>query len=158
MHERVPFAVAAVKKGEGRTMKGRIVVALALALGLGVGGEAMARRGVPVQNYDNVPIVRADNATLTGARVREAIVRAAQQNKWVVGEDTPGFVVATFSIKGKHSLTVGVRYSETQFSIEYRDSSNLNYAQGAGGAAIHPAYNKEVKILFDAINAGLRGA
>jgi hypothetical protein len=139
-------------------MKARIFVAAALALTLGLGGEAMARRGVALQNYDNVPIVRADKAMLTSARVREAIVRAAQQNKWVVGEDAPNRVVATFSIKGKHSLTVEVRYGETQFSIGYRDSSNLNYAQGANGPVIHPAYNKEVKALLDSINAALQSA
>ena len=139
-------------------MKAGIVFAMVLALTLGMGGEAMARRGVPIQNYDNVPIVRADKATLTNDRVRKVIVLAAQRNRWIIAEDAANLVVATFSLKGKHSLTVEIRYSATQFSIEYRDSSNLNYAQGANGPVIHPTYNKEVKGLLDAINTELRTA
>jgi len=139
-------------------MKARIFAAVVLALTLGMGSEAMARRGVPLQNYDNVAIVRADRAPLTSARVRAAVVQAAQRSKWTIEEDAPNRVVATFSIRGKHSLTVEVRYSETQFSIDYRASSNLNYAQGANGPVIHPTYNKEVKALLDAINAGLQSA
>jgi len=139
-------------------MKTGILAAAVLALTLGLGGEALARRGVALQNYDNIPIVRADNKVLTDAKVREAVVKAAQISKWIVDQDAPGLLVATDSIKGKHSLTVEVKYSATQFSIDYRDSSNLNYATGPGGPVIHPAYNKEVKALLDSINAGLRSA
>lgn len=127
----------------------------ALALIVGLGGEALARRGVAVQNYESVPIVRPDGASLTTKRVREAVVRAAQRNKWIVEQDSPGFVVATLSIKGRHSLTVAIRFSDSQFSIEYRGSNNLNYMQGPSGPVIHPAYNKEVKALLDAITAEL---
>ncbi len=139
-------------------MKLGILIAAALALSIGMGGEAMARRGVAVQNYDNIPIVRADNKALTTAKVREAIVKAAQRGKWIIDEDAPELLVATFSIRGKHSLTVEIRYNATQFSIDYRDSTNLNYATGPGGPIIHPTYNKEVKALLDSINSGLRSA
>jgi hypothetical protein len=137
-------------------MKSTFLVVTALALMLAFGSGATARSGVAVQNYDNVPIVRADNAVLTGARVRQAIVGALQQGKWIILEDGPGRIVATFSIKNKHSLTVEVRYTGTQFSILYQDSSNLNYAQGASGPIIHPAYNKQVSGLVVAINASLQ--
>src|SRR5262245_8621608 len=135
-------------------MKSATLIVTALALMLTLSSGAAARSGVAIQNYDNVPIVRADNAALTSARVRKAIVDATLQGKWTILEDAPGRIVATFSIRNKHSLTVEVRYSGTQFSIVYRDSSNLNYAQGANGPIIHPAYNKQVKALVDAINAG----
>jgi hypothetical protein len=139
-------------------VKRLIAMAGTLALIIGVAGDAVARRGVAVQNYENVPIVRADGALLTIKRVREAVVRASQRNKWIIEQDASGLVVATFSIKGKHSLTVEVRFSESQFSIDYHGSSNLNYTQGPGGPMIHPAYNKEVKALLDAITAELRTA
>jgi hypothetical protein len=135
-------------------MRSRILAAVALALTLC--GGAAARSGVAVQNYDNLPIVRADNAMLTDARVRQAIVRATQHSKWSILEDAPGSIVATFSIRNKHSLTVEVRYSDARYSIVYRDSSNLNYTQGSSGPVIHPAYNKQVKALVDAINADLQ--
>jgi hypothetical protein len=139
-------------------MKPTLLAATALALMLTLGSGATARSGVAVQNYDNLPIVRADNAILTSARVRQAIVGATLQLKWTILEDTPGRIVAIFSIRNKHSLTVEIRYSATEFSVVYRDSSNLNYAQGANGPIIHPAYNKQVKALVDAINAGLQRA
>ena len=121
-------------------------------------GESLARRGVPIVNYDNVPVVRVDKAVLTDARLREGIVRGVQRNRWIVLEDTPGRIVASLSIHGgKHSMTVEIRYGSGSFSIDYRDSNNLNYATGASGPVIHPTYNKEVKGLLDAINAGLQG-
>ena len=139
-------------------MRSIILAATALALMLTFSSEATARRGVALQNYENVPIVRADNAILTSARVRQAIVGATLQGKWAILEDAPGRIVTTFSIRNKHSLTVEIRYSGTEFSVVYRDSSNLNYAQGANGPIIHPTYNKQVKALVDAINASLQRA
>ena len=137
-------------------MKLTILAATALALMMALGSGATARSGVAVQNFDNVPIVRADNAVLTGARVRQAIVGALQQGKWIILDDGPGRMLATFSIKNKHSLTVEIRYSGQQFSVVYQDSSNLNYAQGPNGPIIHPAYNKQVSGLVAAINASLQ--
>jgi hypothetical protein len=139
-------------------MKSAILAATVLALMLALSSEATARRGVALQNYDNVPIVRADNAVLTSARVRQAIVGAIQRGKWVILEDAPGRLSATYSIRNKHSLTVEIRYSETQYSVVYQGSSNLNYAQGATGPIIHPAYNEQVKALVDAITASLQRA
>ena len=79
-----------------------------------------------------------------------------QQGKWTIMGDEPGRLVATFNIRNKHSLTVEVRYSGTQFSVIYQDSSNLNYTQSPNGPTIHPTYNKQTKGLVDAINAGLQ--
>lgn len=137
-------------------MKSAILAAAALALMLVFSNGATARTSVAVQNWDNVHIVRADNAVLTAMRVRQAIVGAMQQGKWTILADEPGRLVANFNIRNKHSLTVEVRYSETQFSVIYQDSSNLNFALGPNGPIIHPAYNKQAKALVDAINAGLQ--
>ena len=132
------------------------VTTLALILALSSG--ATARSGVAIQTYDHLPIARSDNAVLTSARVHKAIVDATLQGKakWTILEDAPGRIVATSSIRNAHSLTVEVRYSETEFSIIYRDSSNLKYTQGANGPIIHPSYNKRVKALVDAINVNLQ--
>jgi hypothetical protein len=137
-------------------MKSAILVVAALALMLALGNGATARTSVAVQNWDNIQIVRADNSRLTDARVRQAIVGAMQQGKWIILADEPGRIVGNFNIRNKHSLTVEVRYSGTQFSVVYQDSSNLNYAQGPTGPIIHPAYNQQAKALVDAINAGLQ--
>ena len=97
-------------------------------------GESLARRGVPIVNYDNVPVVRADRAVLTDARLREGIVRGVQRTGWIVLEDTPGRIVANLIIRGgKHSMTVEIRYGSGSFSIDYRDSHNLNYGTGPSG-------------------------
>jgi len=54
-------------------------------------------------------------------------------------------IVATFSIKNKHSLTVEIRYSGQQFSVVYQDSSNLNYAQGPNGlSSTRPTTSRSV--------------
>ena len=139
-------------------MKPGFAIVIAVALMLALPGESLARRGVPLENYDNVPVVRADRAVLTDARLREGIVRGVQRNRWIVVEDTPGRIVASLALRGgKHTMTVEIRYGSGSFSIDYRDSYNLNYRTGPGGPVIHPTYNKEVKGLLDAINAGLQG-
>ena len=138
-------------------MKPVFAIVTIAALVMALPGESLARRGVPIENYDNMPVVRVDKAVLTDARMREGIVRGVQRNKWIVLEDTPGRIVATLSIRGgKHSMTVEIRYGAGTFSIDYRESHNLNYGSGPGGPVIHPTYNKEVKGLLDAINAGLQ--
>jgi hypothetical protein len=133
---------------------GTIVGLLAAVLLLG--GEANARHGVPVENYDNVVVVRADKKVLAADKVREAIVKGVTRLRWIVLEDSPGMIVTSLSIRGKHSMTVEIRYTGQNFSITYRDSSNLNYGKGAHGTDIHPTYNKEVKKLLDSINATLQ--
>ena len=75
-------------------MKATLVAAMAMALMLALGGGAAARSGVAIQNYDNVPIVRADRAVLTAARVRQAIVGALQQGQWIIVDDGAGRLVA----------------------------------------------------------------
>ena len=139
-------------------MKPAFAIVAAVALVMALPGESLARRGVPIVNYDNVPVVRADRAVLTDARLREGIVRGVQRTGWIVLEDTPGRIVANLIIRGgKHSMTVEIRYGSGSFSIDYRDSHNLNYGTGPSGPVIHPTYNKDVKRLLDAINAGLHG-
>ena len=126
-------------------MKSTILAATALALMLALSSGATARNGAAMQNYDSVPVVRADNAVLTSERVRQAIVGATLQRKgqWTILEDAPGRIVASFTQK-KYSLTVEIRYSGTEFSIADRGSNNQK------------VYNKQVKALVDAINASLQ--
>jgi hypothetical protein len=82
-------------------------------------GESLARRSVPIENYQNVPVVRVDKAVLTDARLREGIVRGVQQDKWIVLEDTPGLVVASLSIRsGKHSVAVEIRYGHSNCKLQ----------------------------------------
>jgi len=120
------------------------------------GREANARRGVPPENHDNVPVVRPDGKALTPDKVRAAIVTATTQLRWTILEDNPGTIAANLSLRGKHSMTVEIRYTGQTFSITYRDSSNLNYGRGGHGTDIHPTYNKEVRKLLNAINNTLQ--
>lgn len=137
-------------------MKRRAMVVGLLAAVLLPGHDANARRGVPIENYDNVVVARPDGKKLTPAKVREAIVMATTQLRWIVLEDNPGTIVTSLSIRGKHSMTVEIRYTGQSFSITYRDSSNLNYGRSGSGNDIHPTYNKEVRRLLTTINSTLQ--
>lgn len=112
---------------------------------LGVGVIVLALAGcssVPVQNTSgNVP------PGLTADAVREAIEAGATLRRWGVREESPGKLVATLDVRGKHSATVEITYDTTSYHITYRDSRNLDY----DGEEIHENYNAWVAKLDKSI-------
>ena len=126
---------------------------LVLFLALAVAAPATARPSVPIVDYYNQPIAGA----ATSDAVRRAITTAAASRKWTVTDSGTGHMIATLVIRSKHTLVIDIRYTASTLDLRYRDSENLNYHKfDNGGRVIHPAYNTEVKALFDAINAQLQ--
>jgi hypothetical protein len=121
-----------------------------MLLGL-MAGPAIARDTVPIANYINEPLQRADGAALNEARVMQAIFNAAAQRKWSLGYAANGSVTATLVIRNKHTMVVDILYSPNAISMRYRSSINLKYWVRDGVPYIHPAYNAQAKALLDAI-------
>lgn len=118
---------------------------------------AMAQRAVvPIVNLDNLPVTTVSGVTPTAAQVRQSIEAAALSRDWEIREAAPGQLVASLSVRGKHTITTDIAYSATTYSIRYRDSVNMKFKAADPASApvvglIHPFYNRWVDDLDRAI-------
>lgn len=103
----------------------------------------------PVYNVQDAPI----STNLQGASLDDvtmAIRRAGASLGWQMREQTPGHMVGTLNIR-RHMAVVDIIYNLNQFSIQYRDSTNLDY----NGSTIHRNYNGWIQNLENAIKVQL---
>lgn len=100
-----------------------------------------ACRTVPVQNVTHQPFP-ADASKLGMAQIEESIIKAAGEREWIVQRKAEGELIATYSPRS-HQAKVEIDFDQTEFSISYVDSTNLNY----DGTSIHYNYNRWVNNL-----------
>ena len=88
-----------------------------------------------------------------------AIRIAVDQEGWVVEAVTPGMIIASLRVRS-HKAVVTIGFDESNFWIDYLDSTNLKYrsdeyVQHLGswlnGPVIHGNYNLWVKLLAKSI-------
>ncbi|MEX0693026.1 MAG: hypothetical protein WD075_01150 [Rhodospirillales bacterium] len=115
-----------------------------LAIVLVAGGLVACRSGV-VYNVVN------DQFTMTAPSLAEAektIKLAGASLGWQVKQASPGKLIATLPIR-THVAIVDITHDTKQFSIMYKDSTNLDY----DGTNIHSNYNGWIQNLQKAIVA-----
>jgi hypothetical protein len=78
--------------------------------------------------------------------VGRAIVTAGQSLGWQMKEEEPGHILGTLYLRS-HVAVVDVFYTTSDFSILYKDSTNLKY----DGKNIHSNYNGWIQNLSNAI-------
>jgi hypothetical protein len=103
----------------------------------------------PVRNVDNAPI-NVSGSSYDLSDVTRAIKTAGTVLGWQMQEKTPGHVVGSLYLR-THVAIVDVTYTLDEFSINYKDSTNLNY----DGSLIHKNYNGWIENLTNAINVQL---
>jgi len=97
-------------------------------------------RTAPVLNITDAPI--AIKAKYSESDVKGAITRAGGALGWIVKENGPGKMTGTLVLR-KHVAVVAISYSKKSYSIQYKDSTNLDY----DGTGIHGNYNGWVQNL-----------
>ena len=107
--------------------------------------------GRPIQNIENAP-VNASDPNYDLSDVTKAITRAGIGLGWQMQPKTPGHIVGTLNLR-KHTAIVDITYTLDDFSINYKDSTNLKY--DVGNNSIHSSYNKWVGNLRKAIDINL---
>ncbi len=106
---------------------------------------------LPVQNVNNAPInVSSTNYDLSD--VTKAIQRAGTGLGWQMKSETPGHIVGRLYLR-THVAVVDITYTLDDYSINYKDSTNLKY--NAGNNTIHKNYNGWIQNLTNAVNAQL---
>ena len=108
-------------------------------------------RGHPITNVENAPVPTATGKTLTADEVQKAIMRAGTMTGWVIQPEQPGRLMgrSAFGAGERHVAVVTIQYDAKSYSINYRDSVNLNADTGMN--QIHRAYNEKVSTLDRAI-------
>jgi len=122
----------------------RLLIVSATMLGL------VACTSAPIQNVPQTPVVTATGKPPTADQVRSAIVRAGNGLGWQMTPTDPGLVTGRIALRG-HTAVVDVRYTPSNYSITYKDSTNLDY----NGTQIHKNYNGWVENLNRDIRANL---
>jgi len=104
----------------------------------------------PILNVTDQPVVTTAGKPVSPDQVRNAIVKAGNSLGWVMTPVSPGLVNGRLALRD-HLAVVDVRYTATTYSITYKDSTNLDYANGQ----IHKNYNGWVENLNRDIRANL---
>ena len=103
----------------------------------------------PVLNVENAP-VNISSSSYDLSDVTRAIKTAGTVLGWQMKEKTPGHIVGSLYLR-THVAVVDVTYTLDEYSIDYKDSTNLNY----DGSLIHKNYNGWIQNLTNAINVQL---
>jgi hypothetical protein len=105
---------------------------------------------IPVYNIDSAPIVAEKQVPME--QIKASIMRAGIGLGWVMRPTSEGRIVGTLTLR-KHVAIVDITYSQENYSIQYKDSTNLKY----DGTNIHKNYNGWVQNLNNAIQSKLSG-
>ena len=131
---------------KGRDMPARCTRVLAVLVLVLFGACATNQ---PVFNVTQAP-VSANKSNPSLDEIRQAIVRAGAGLGWQMSADRPGHITGRLPLR-THVAVVDVDYTQTLYSIKYRESTNLDY----DGSNIHRNYNGWIQNLDRAIKVQL---
>lgn len=124
---------------------------LLLLIAIVISFDAYARAGsVPLVD----PPTMAVPAATAEATIEKAIISSGVRRNWLVTDRQPGVVTLSYAKRG-FSVTVKVMYDNSNITIKYADSVNLEYAMNGNTPVIHPNYNRWVNNLAHDIAAEL---
>ena len=104
-----------------------------------------------MENVDSAPVVTATpNYSLED--VRRAIFRAGTSKGWRMENVGPNRIIGSITVRDA-SAQVAIDYDRRNYSINYRDSSNLKYDNGT----IRGGYNRWINNLDQEIRTEISG-
>ena len=124
-------------------------IAACLLLAVVVG----CRAGGQVYEVKDAPIETAKPLTLD--QVQKAIIDAGIKQTWIMTPVKPGEMLGEFNIQS-HQIHVTIPYTTKNYSILYKDSTNLRYDPVK--RTIHVNYAKWIERLDSEIKARLKMA
>lgn len=104
-----------------------------------------------VRNVQSEPVpTTLSGKQISMANVEKAIQIGARKLGWKTRVVKPGLIEANLALR-THRATVEIPYAQGEYSILYKDSANLDHADGR----IHRNYNRWVANLSHAIQSEL---
>lgn len=104
----------------------------------------------PVRNITAEPVVGPAGRAVNLEEVGKAILRAGGTLGWQMKQMEPGYILGTLKLRS-HVAIVDIRYTNKNYNITYKDSTNLDY----DGKHIHNNYNGWISNLDRAIKTQL---
>lgn len=101
------------------------------------------RSVVPIANVNNAPFLDAKKNTDLD-QITQAIIEAGNKRKFRMEVIAPGHIEAVY-VKRNIRAVMDIKYTTEDFSITYRDSSNLDYNPATN--TINGHYNRWVNNL-----------
>lgn len=120
-----------------------IILALVVVLGMGC-------RSSLVYNVENATASLNETQKPSMQDIEKAITIAGAGLGWRMKAQSSGHIVGTLALRS-HVAIVDIKYNTENYSITYKDSTNLKY----NGEYIHSNYNGWVQNLEKSINAHL---
>lgn len=105
-------------------------------------------RGTPIVNIQSAAI--PPNPAAAMENIGKAIIRAGQTLGWQITPMAPGKAEGVLVLR-RHRAVVEITYDTSAFSINYKDSLNLDY--DGQDNTIHSNYNGWIRNLEKAIRA-----
>ncbi|RJF37410.1 hypothetical protein [Pseudoalteromonas gelatinilytica] len=105
---------------------------------------------VPIRNFDANPVPQMVSGKHDLESIKTNILKACMKLGWTCRSDTEGQILGKLDIR-KHQLRVDITFNEQEYSIDYKDSINLDY----NGKKIHRQYINWVTNLMRNIDAEL---
>jgi hypothetical protein len=109
-----------------------------------------ACRASPIYNVSGAQVVTGTGKQVSLDEVGRAITAAGAALSWQMKTVSPGNIVGTLNLRN-HTAVVDVTYDTRSYSINYKDSVNLDY----NGQRIHSNYNGWIQNLDRDIRAQL---
>ena len=105
----------------------------------------------PILNITSAPATAANGKVLSPEQVKASIIRAGAALGWQMKDEAPGKITATIMLR-KHTANIEIPYSAKEYSIVYKDSTNLD---ATGDGTIHKNYNGWITNLNKGITTQL---
>ena len=105
---------------------------------------------VPIRNFDANPVPQMASGKHDRERSKTNILKECMKLGWTCRSNAEGQILGKLDIR-KHQLRVDITFNEQEYSIDYKDSINLDY----NGKKIHRQYINWVTNLMRNIDAKL---
>jgi hypothetical protein len=127
----------------------------AVTVGLVLVAMIGCRAGGQVYEVKDAPVQTASGKALTVEQVQKAILDAGIKQTWIMTVVKPGEILGEYNVQS-HTIHVTIPYTSKNYSILYKDSSNLRYDPEK--RTIHVNYAKWIQRLDNEIKMRLSAA
>lgn len=109
----------------------------------------------PLLTVEQVMVPTLDNGEkLSINSIESAINIGAKRKGWTTKKIQPGMIEANINVR-THMAKITINYSQDNYSINYKDSTNLDYKTSKDKINIHRNYNRWVANLSKEIQGEL---
>jgi len=121
-----------------------------MALAIAAFAPGAAAADVEVTSWNNVSAMTGSGKPATAAEIKRAFMVGGTRRGWTFADAEPGKMVCTIVVR-THTLVMDLAYEDGKYSLNYKNSINLDYKDTDGKKTIHRSYvNWNTYLMKDA--------